>query len=410
MNKKDYKLLDNKLLELVSNNIISNEQYQEANNYFNYTKKEKTSITTIFTAIGILLMALSIITIFAFNWDNIPKVIKVISSFVPIMITGAMMYLYIKNKDKKMQLYTSIFAPISIIATNSLITQIFHIQTQIFELIFISLLMFLPIAFILRNYISIIVYGMGAIIYALFAVNSYSENTALLNSVLISIPLFIYNVINYINDRGNEKNIIMWVINITLISLLIFFKEIFRTDVILIYLYMVYFITQVLFKKDNVLNKLLTLLFTSYLIISCIGSSFVSFAEYIEFGFDTLFITLLIAVFIYLSKAYKNPREYFIFVFIFLIQYTKIPTDILFILINIIAIAFGVYKIIIGNQENSYKQIMQGVTIVLLLILFRFMNSDLDFIAKSIMFLITGALFIISANVMKKRIGGNTNE
>lgn len=410
MNKKDYKHLDYKLLELANNNIISNEQYQEAKQYFNSTKKERTSIITIFTAIGILLIALSIITIFAFNWNNVLKEIKLVVAFIPIMITGVMMHFCIKNEDKKMQLYTSIFAPISILATNSLIAQIFHVQTEIFELIFTSLLMFLPIAFILRNYVSLIVYGVGVIIYSLAAINLYSSNTAFLNSILIAIPLFIYNVINYINDRENRKNIILWIINITIITLLLFFKKIFRSDVLLIYLYMVHIITQVLFKEDNVLNKLLNLLFICYLIISCTTVNIILFTKNIEFGYDTLFITILTAIFLYLSKAYKKLQEYFLFAFVVLTQYTKMPKDTLFIFVNIIAIAFGIYKIIIGNHENSYKQIMQGMTIVLLLILFRFMNSDLDFITKSIMFLITGAIFIISATVMKKRIGGNRDE
>ena len=98
MNKRKYKLLDNKLLELVDNNIISDEQYQEANQYFYNTKKERISIITIFTAIGIFLMALSIITIFAFNWNDIPKVIRIIVSFVPITITGIMMYIFMKKR------------------------------------------------------------------------------------------------------------------------------------------------------------------------------------------------------------------------------------------------------------------------------------------------------------------------
>lgn len=411
MNKKDYKLLENKLLELVENNIISNEQYGNAKDYFYNNKKGNKSVTTIFSAIGVFLIALSIITLFAVNWANISKEIKVIISFIPIIITSIMLYLYMKNENKKMQIYTSIFAPISILATNSLIAQIFHIQTEIYELFFTSLLMFLPIAFILRNYISIIVYGVGTIIYAFAVINSsVSEIIGLFNIFILSIPLVTYNIINYINDKKNGKNIVMWIINITLVTLFVFFKEFFRADVFLIYLYMIYFITKTIFENDNILNKLLSILFIGYLIISCITPSMVSYTEDIEFGFDTIVITLVIAIFIYLSKAYKSPKEYFIFLFILLLQYSNMNEDILFVLINIIAIALGVYKIIVGNQVNSYKQIKQGVSLILLLILFRFINSDISFMSKSIMFLIAGISFMVGSNVMKKRIGGNGDE
>ena len=404
MNKKNYKFLDDRLLELVNNDIISSEQYSNAKEYY-YNKTENRSIYTIFGAIGILLMALSIITLFAINWINISKEIKVIISFIPLVLTSVMLYISMTKNNKKFYLYTSIFAPIGIIATNSLIAQVFHIQTEIYELIFTSLIMFLPIAFILRNYVSIIVYSVGTIIFAFAVIDS-----SISKILLISLPLIIYNIINYINNKKDGKNTVMWIVNISLVTLFVFYKEFFGLNVFLIYLYMIYFITQTLFDKDNILNRILSLLFVGYLIISCTTPFMVSYAKKIEFGFDTIFITILTAIFIYLSKAYKNPKEYFVFLFILFLQYTRINADVLFTFINIIAIAFGVYKIVIGNKINSYKEIKQGVSVILLLILFRFINSDISFMGKSIMFLIAGTSFIIGSNLMKKRIGGENDE
>ena len=91
-------------------------------------------------------------------------------------------------------------------------------------------------------------------------------------------------------------------------------------------------------------------------------------------------------------------------------QYIRIETDAIFIFINIIAVSLGIYKIIIGNQRNSYKEIKNGVSLILLLILFRFVNSDISFIGKSIMFLIAGISFMIGSNIIKKRIGGEKDE
>lgn len=410
MNKKDYKFLDNRLLELVNNNIISNEQYINAKEYYN-AKNENKSISVIFGAIGVFLMALSLITIFAINWGDIEKEIKIFISFVPLVITSVMLYIYMAKNNKKMKLYTSIFAPIAIIATNSLISQIFHIQTEIYELIFISLIMFLPITFILRNYVSIIVYGIGVIIYAFAVLDSFvSENIALLRIFLISLPLFIYNIQNYINNRKDGKNVVMWIINVIMVTVFLFYKEIFRADVFLIYIYMIYFITQTLFDKDNILNRILSILFIGYLIISCTTIDMVYYAEEIEFGLDTIFITILTGIFIYLSKAYRNSEEYFIFLFILFMQYVGIDANVTFIFINIIALALGIYKIVIGNQRSSYKEIRKGVSLILFLILLRFISSDISFMGKSIMFLIAGISFMIGSNIIKKRIGGEKDE
>lgn len=411
MNKKERKFLDERLLELVDNGIISKEQQINANEYFSKYKKSSKFLVTVFSSIGILLIALSIITLFAINWDNIPKETKVLISFVPLIITAVMMFFYYKKNDSKLAIYTSIVAPISILATNSLIGQIFHIQTTIYELFFLSLIMFLPIAFMLRNYLSILTYGIGTIIYSFGVVDAGDlESYILINAFVLALPLFVYNVINYLKNKECAKNILMWVINVILITLFIFNKEIIRAESILIYLYMIYALTKTLFKKDNILNRVLSTLFVIYLIISCLGSYMVSFASEITFGIDTLILTLLVAGLVYISKLYENKKEWFILVFIALLQYTKMPEEVLFIFINILTILFGIYKIMLGNKESYYKEIKQGISLILVVIFFRFVNSDLSFTEKSIMFLVAGALFLIGSNIFRKKIGGDKNE
>lgn len=411
MNKKEYKFLENKLTELNEVNIISEEQCINAKNYFMQKTKLGKSIVTIFTSIGFLLVALSVITLFAINWENITKEMKVIISFLPIIFTAVMMFFSMKNDDERIKLYTSIVAPISILATNSLIAQIFHIQSEIYELFFTSLLMFMPIAFILRNYLSISVYSVGTIIYA-FSVNESwaSEMQALMSVALIALPIIIYNVVNYMNDKDDGKNTLMWSTNIIILTLFIFRFELIRPESMFIYGYLIYLITKKLFDNESFLSNVFKVFLTSFILISCINSELVSYAEEITVGFDTLIITALSGVFIYLSGIYKEPKEYFIFAFIALIQYFKMPEEILFILVNILVLVWGCYKIAIGTKNSKYKEIKQGIAIILYLIFIRFMNSDLEFATKSMIFLISGIGFMITANVMKKRIGGKKDE
>lgn len=405
MNIKQYRFLENKLVELTDNDIISIEQLENAKNYFS-NKKEK-SVVTIFGAIGILLIALSIITLFAINWDSIPISIKTLISFVPIIITSIMLFFYLKTEKSSLRLYTSIFAPVSIIATNSLISQIFHIQTEIYELFFICLLMFLPITFILSNHISFLVYGIGTISYASMAI---TNDFGLINTFILFAPLILFNVFSYIKGKNDSEKITLWIINVIIASIILFAKEFLSFNVFLIYLYMIYFITKTLFDENNSLNILLSKLFVIYLIVSCIDPSIVSFAQEIEFGVDTLLVTIATIPFMYLSKVYKEPKEYFILVFLVLLQYTKMEAEVLFVFVNIVAVAFGIYKIINGNKLNSYHETKQGISTILLLILFRFINSDMSFSLKSIMFLISGICFMITSNLMKKRIGGDEND
>lgn len=410
MKKKEYKFLEEKLTELVDNNIISKEQYGTAKDYFSNVKNENKSIFTIFFSIGFLLIALSIITLFAVNWDSISKSAKVVISFIPITITSIMLYFSMYKNDKKLKIYTSIFAPLSILATNSLISQIFHIQTEIYELIFISLVMFLPIAFILRNYISIVIYGIGTIIYCFIAVSSgYSQSLVFFNAILISAPLMIYNAINYINNKNDGKNLIMWLINMGLITLLLTHLELLREDTFILYFYMLYLLTKLLYPKDNYINKLFIILFTGFLIISCTSHSILSFVKDIELGIDTIVLTALTGWLFYLTRTYEEIKEYFIGTFVLLLQFSKLDQDTVFLFTNIITGALGIYKIFIGNKTNSNKQTKQGIALVILLILFRFMSSDLDFMEKSIIFLLTGVGFMVGANILSKK-GGQKDE
>ena len=410
MKKKDYKFLEEKLSELVDHNIISSEQCANAKDYFSNLKSEKKSLVTIFLSLGILLIALSVITLFAINWDTLSKSIKVIISFVPLVITSVMLYISMSTDDKKMKLYTSIIAPIAILATNSLISQVFHIQTEIYELILISTIMFLPIAFILRNYISIIVYGLGTIIYAFTAMDSaISDSLVILNTTIIAIPTVIYNIINYRNDKDDRKNLVMWVVNVCLVSLLLIKVEIVKPDSLIIYPFMIYLLTKFLFKKDNFVTKIISVCFILFLIISCTSTIFLSFVDDVELSFDTILLLVISGILFYLLKSYETPKDCLIGIFVLFLQFSGLDEELLIIIVNLMVGIYGIYNIVLGNKNNSNRNIKQGVALILLLILFRFISSDLSFAQKSVIFLLTGLGFMGGANYLNKK-GGQKDE
>lgn len=411
MKKKDRNFLDDKMIELVDKNIISREQYNTAMDYFNNVPQDTKSVSNIFWGIGTLLIALSIITLFAINWNYIPKEIKVIISFVPIVITSIMLYFTMKNNNKSLKICTGIFAPISILATNALVTQVFHIQTQIYEMLFISLIMFLPIVLIIRNYITIVVYGIGTIIYAFSAMDSdLAESLILVNVLITACPLIIYNIINYIKNKDDSKNYAMWIVNIILITLFSLRFELIRWDSIIVYIYMLYMLTLILFSKDKKMSKILSFILTACILVSCISPVFLSYVDELKIGIDTVVLLVLTGVFFYLSKEYKNINQYFTLIFVLLVQFSKFDASILCIIINILVIIYGINKIIIGNKNNMKKEIKQGTTLIILPILFRFMSSDLSFGTKSIIFLIAGVGFMIGAKLINNKNNGREGE
>lgn len=411
MNKKEQKFLTSKMNELVENDIISNDQYENAMLFFNKQIKPGKSIVTILTGIGIFLMALSMITLFAMNWENIAKSGKVFISFLPIIGVAIMMFFYMKKEDKKFGVYTAVFAPVAILATNSLINQVFHMQTEVYELFFASLMMFLPMAFILRNYLSMLVYGAGTVIYSLYATGGWStEWQALLSVFVLALPLIVFNVINYLKNKEDKKNVLMWTCNVVLITLLLFTKEILDPQVIFIYSYLMYLLTRALFNEDNFLSKAFKVFFVGFMLIACITSGIFEFAAEMELGLDALILAVLTGALVFFTKAYTDIKEMFLLAFVAMIQYTCLDEMTLFIITNLLVAALGIYKIVIGNRERDYKETKQGIAIILLLIAYRFLLAELDFATKSVLFLITGAAFLFGANRVKKGIGGDNDE
>ena len=98
MNKKQYNFLNKKLVELNENNIISEEQCNDAKNYFLKQTKADKSIITLFMSLGFLLVSLGVITLFAINWDMLSKGIKVLISFLPLVITAIMLFFTMKKE------------------------------------------------------------------------------------------------------------------------------------------------------------------------------------------------------------------------------------------------------------------------------------------------------------------------
>ena len=146
------------------------------------------------------------------------------------------------------------------------------------------------------------------------------------------------------------------------------------------------------------------------MLIGCTASGVFEFVAEIELGLDALILAVLTGGVVFFSKAYKDIKEIALLIFIVMIQYTRLDAMTLFILNNLLVAALGIYKIVIGNRERDYKETKQGISIILLLIAYRFLLAELDFITKSVLFLITGAAFLVGANKVKKGIGGDNDE
>ena len=79
--------LKNELSKLIENKVISSEMAEKIEQYYNKPKEKKEVSFALFAVLGSILVGLGIILILAHNWDDLPKIVKIILSFLPLFIT-----------------------------------------------------------------------------------------------------------------------------------------------------------------------------------------------------------------------------------------------------------------------------------------------------------------------------------
>ena len=119
-----------KITELLNAGIITPEIAERINNYYN-TKSgpPQNKVVIVFGILGALLVGLGIILILASNWDDLPRSVKTVIAFIPLLIGQFCCgYTLIKKEDSMAwREASSVFLIIAIGASISLrFTYLYH--------------------------------------------------------------------------------------------------------------------------------------------------------------------------------------------------------------------------------------------------------------------------------------------
>jgi uncharacterized membrane protein len=140
------KLDIDELEKLRDESIITEEQFQEICSRLQNSKdKNRDLLVNVLIGIGIFLVALGIISLFAYNWDNIPNIARVLIGLIPTFISIGLLYKYMDKKQTFYNVMVNVFSPFAFIATNAIISQTYHTQSTVFKIVIISLIMYIPI-------------------------------------------------------------------------------------------------------------------------------------------------------------------------------------------------------------------------------------------------------------------------
>lgn len=386
--------------ELKEQNLITTSEYDSICSHYKFEReKNPDKLVNNLIGLAVFFIAISIITIFAINWEEFGITTRAILSYIPLFILiGIFGFTVFEKDDAKRntkKIILSIFAPIAIIASNALIDQTFQIQTTFYDIIVNSMWAFIPIVIYTLKPPALFLFGLGVI----FSINS-AESTILAQSIFVIISILLNGYMWY-KDKTRKATYNMSVLNGALIINFLATNDIINLFEVMISIFAVLEILQLIY-KEKVMRLYSSITFVFEVVIIIFG-----LFENIEpeYSIVTALILLLVqtGLFIY-NKSFKDVVN---------ISALLIVVSILLgnqLLFNILLLLISAGYFYQGYNEGNNSRSMRGVSLVTIWGLSKLVTSELSFEEKSVLFIVIGIIFIIISKIVKKKMGVAKNE
>jgi uncharacterized membrane protein len=416
----------NALPELVEKKIITAEIAENITTY--YTTSESTNSNRLFTLFGILgatLVGLGLILIMAHNWDDFPKIIKLILAFLPMLVGQTILGVSIfKDKSIAWKESSIVFLYFSVGLCIALVSQIYHVSGDLESFLLAWIVLCVPLLYLTKSS-SVIILHLIFITYYAFNAGSgfrYSANTTIphIYFLLLALPMPTYFKMIKSGVKSPAKNILHWLFPLSLMFSLPICID--RSEGIGYLMYILLFgifynIGQFpYFKNKSLLQngyRSLGSLGTVFLLLT-LSFRFIWENEFqdvyfysLEF-FCAMILFVIASVLLYFNSKNKTFQKSNLFQFIFLI-FTIIFMIGLFddilatVLINILLFIIGILSIKAGAETFDFGKLNYGMLIITILIACRFFDTEMTFAIRGLLFILIGGGFFAANYIMLKK-------
>ncbi len=415
--------------ELIEAGVISDEVAEDIRAYYQREKGFSTNrLFMVFGVMGAILVGLGIILIIAHNWDDLSRTIKTIFAFIPLVI-GQILCGYarfIKRDSPVWRESAAAFLCFAIAASISLISQIYNIPGNLSGFLLVWMLLSMPLIYVMDVSIVSLICIVGITWYA--CETSYWHYPNLPSYpywALMGVVLPHYLKLFKTSPGSNALFFHHWLIPLSFIIVLGTLAEDHGTLMSVAYmsLFGVFYLTG---NHRSLRNQVASrngfkVLGLMGMVVLLLMFSFDSFWEaVIDLRSETnlLFtpelwvaIVLTIAALVMLIRSLKNLNSdtqqdyvswiFVVFVVLFLIGlYTKLPV----VLVNVLLFSLGIYKIREGNQRDHLGVMNFGLLIIIALVISRFLDADLTFVVRGLLFILVGVgCFFANYQLLKRR-------
>lgn len=402
------------LKELLQEGIIDEITANKILTYYETKKSQSPNkLLLLFGVLGSTLAGLGLVLIVAHNWDTFSTTLKLFFACLPMMIAqSACLYSYFKKPSSdSWRESASVFLFLAIGASLTLVSQIYHLPGNEKELLFIWIICTMPIMYVMNSRVSSILSILFITYYGILDYDSSGLNISTYWLFLaLVLPYYFYLT------RKHSKNMTTlfhhWLIPASITIMLASLTRTSSPSVLLAYCLLLgvfYQIGQTKFFSNlsvfqngyrfvgfaGILLLLIVFTFENYWkTIQESGSLFendLSLSLWLSLGF--LISCLVLA---YVNGVKKSFEPVFISVLIYAIFFMlALPSYVPALFFNFYTLFVGIFFARTGIINHRMGIMNLGISIISILIISRFFDTNIPFILKGILFLGVGILVFI---------------
>ena len=415
----------NALPELVREGLLSDDSAQKINAYYKQKEQQQPQrMNVVFGIIGSALIGLGIILIVAHNWDNFSRQVKIIFSFLPLIV-GQIFFGYSlikKQNNRTWKESSATFLFFTVGASIALVAQVYNIPGGTGSFLFTWMLLCVPLIYIMPSSMVSLLYLAGITAYGVEDGYGYRSEDSYHYwwLILLAIPHYLWLILK--KPDSNFTFFHHWVLPISLtISLgtLAGSKEQYMT---LAYISMFGAFYLLGNSKWFSFKRIIS---NGYLIIGSLGTisillvlSFKWFWTGLEGDHSSRSMSELLAIiipsafavfllFLQLNNRGEQPINPMGFIFILFmgIFFIGLPAPFMgAILMNLLVLAAAIFTMQRGLALNHLGILNYGLLIIAVLVICRFFDTNISFVIRGLLFVAVGAsFFFANSQLMKKR-------
>ncbi|MDD2478413.1 MAG: DUF2157 domain-containing protein [Victivallaceae bacterium] len=423
MSGKNYKFMEwllKELPKLRENAVIDQtaeerlrEHYQSQLNAAPSTQKYLVSVLAVF---GACLICLGMILLIAFNWDMLPKSLRLGMAFVPLLsatVLGG--FTIVKKKDNRWREASAVSVMAGVITLTALISQIYHLSGTMAEFMSLILAVTFPLFYIFRSYAFAALYCFGLF----FLVNS---NHQLLN-LLYLVPLLPFLIWNLLRSDINSYAVMFsrWLsLSVALFVVISMNNDAVFGSIAFVTLFYVFGT----FYRDHeapvYYDRGIYLHHKPWLFCGWLGITLL-----LLFGWHTLpsriltgdiFLPLILVLSSFLITGILAIRErsdemaagvLTMILFFLCIIYVD-DRQLAGWLCHALLLGFGVFAVVRGIRARRMEIFNIGMLQISSLVIYRFFSADFDLFWRAMGFMAIGAIFVV-ANIVVNRASKKDN-